>query len=84
MQLFPSQPPRNPDVRLVSCLPPPQSCLEHFKTQRRKLEAEWVGSGLRGGEQMIQEMVSAERRFCSQGRCLPDLQLRGEAGEAAG
>lgn len=48
MQLFPSQPPRNPDVRLVS-LPLTTPTLEHFKTQRRKLRQ--GGLGLDSGEE---------------------------------
>lgn len=54
MQLFPSQPPKEP--RCQACLPAshhPNSGT--FQDPEEKAEAEWVGSGLRGGEQMIQE-----------------------------
>lgn len=57
MQLFPSQPPREP--RCQAYLPAP--CPFHhpdsgiFQDPEEKAEAGWVGSGLRGGEQMIQE-----------------------------
>ena len=57
MQLFPSHPPKGP--RCQACLSAPRPSHHPdsgtFQDPEEKAEAGWGGSGLRGGEQMIQE-----------------------------